>query len=34
LIAVRGGAHGIRRWESAGLTGYKRLMIRWMSALV
>jgi acetyl esterase len=34
LIAVRGGAHGIRRWESAGLTGYKKLMAGWMSALV
>jgi alpha-L-fucosidase 2 len=34
LIAVRGGAHGIRRWESAGLTGYKKLMIRWITALV
>ena len=32
LIAVRGGAHGIRRWEAAGLTGYKKLMIRWITA--
>jgi len=30
LLAVNGGAHGVRRWESAGLTGYKRLMIRWL----
>jgi alpha-L-fucosidase 2 len=30
LLAVNGGAHGLRRWESAGLTGYKRLMIRWL----
>jgi alpha-L-fucosidase 2 len=31
LIAVRGGGHGLRRWESAGLTGYKALMIDWLS---
>jgi acetyl esterase len=30
LIAVNGGSHGLRRWESAGLTGYKRLMGRWL----
>jgi len=30
LIAVNGGVHGLRRWESAGLTSYKRLMIDWM----
>ncbi|HTM49606.1 MAG TPA: alpha/beta hydrolase [Bryobacteraceae bacterium] len=30
LIAVKGGVHGLRRWESAGLTGYKRLMVDWL----
>ena len=30
LLAVNGGAHGLRRWESAGMTGYKRLMVRWL----
>jgi alpha-L-fucosidase 2 len=30
LIAVKGGGHGLRRWESAGLTSYKRLMVDWL----
>jgi alpha-L-fucosidase 2 len=30
LIAVNGGGHGLRRWEAAGLTSYKRLMIDWL----
>ncbi len=30
LISVRGGGHGVRWWESAGLTGYKRLMMDWL----
>jgi alpha-L-fucosidase 2 len=30
LIAVKGGGHGMRGWESAGLTSYKRLMIDWL----
>ncbi len=30
LLAVNGGVHGLRRWESAGLTTYKRLMIEWL----
>ena len=30
LIAVNGGGHGLRLWESAGLTSYKRLMIDWL----
>jgi len=30
LLAVKGGPHGLRRWESAGMTGYKRLMIWWL----
>jgi acetyl esterase/lipase len=30
LIAVKSGGHGIRGWESAGLTSYKRLMIDWL----
>ena len=30
LLAVKGGGHGLRRWESAGLTSYKRLMIGWL----
>lgn len=33
LIAVRGGAHGLRRWESAGLTGYRKLLIQWMASV-
>jgi alpha-L-fucosidase 2 len=31
LIAVAGGGHGLRRWESAGLVGYKALMVDWLS---
>lgn len=34
LIAVKGGAHGLRRWESAGLTSYKRLMMGWLQKRV
>jgi acetyl esterase len=34
LLAVKGGGHGIRRWESAGLTSYKRLMIGWLNKRV
>jgi acetyl esterase len=30
LLAVKGGGHGMRGWESAGLTSYKRLMIEWL----
>jgi alpha-L-fucosidase 2 len=30
LMSVNGGVHGLRRWESAGLTSYKRLMIDWL----
>jgi acetyl esterase len=30
LLAVKGGGHGLRRWEFAGLTSYKRLMIDWL----
>ena len=30
LIAVNGGVHGLRRWEAAGLTSYKRLMTTWL----
>jgi len=30
LLAVKGGGHGLRWWESAGLTSYKRLMIDWL----
>ena len=30
LLAVKGGEHGVRRWESAGLTSYKRIMIDWI----
>ncbi len=30
LIAVKGGGHGLRWWESAGLTSYKNLMTRWL----
>ena len=30
LLAVKGGVHGLGRWESAGLTSYKRLMIGWL----
>jgi len=32
LIAVRGGGHGLRWWESAQLTGYKKLMIQWLQS--
>lgn len=30
LIAVKGGGHGLRLWESAGLTSYKNLMTGWL----
>jgi acetyl esterase len=30
LLAVNGGEHGLRRWESAGLTSYKRIMTDWL----
>lgn len=30
LLAVKAGGHGLRWWESAGLTSYKRLMIAWL----
>jgi acetyl esterase len=30
LLSVNGGVHGLRRWESAGLTSYKRLMTGWL----
>jgi alpha-L-fucosidase 2 len=30
LLVVKGGRHGIRWWESEGLTGYKEKMIRWL----
>ena len=30
LLAVKGGGHGVRAWESTGLTSYKRLMIDWL----
>jgi acetyl esterase len=30
LLAVKGGGHGLRWWESAGLTSYKRLMLEWL----
>lgn len=30
LLAVNGGAHGLRQWELAALTGYKRLMTSWL----
>jgi acetyl esterase len=31
LLAVNGGVHGLRRWESAGLTSYKHLMTDWLT---
>jgi alpha-L-fucosidase 2 len=34
LLAVNGGGHGLRWWESAGLTSYKRLMIGWLQKRV
>ena len=34
LLAVKGGAHGLRRWESAGLTSYKDLMVGWLNKRV
>ena len=30
LLAVKGGGHGMRGWEAAGLTSYKRLMVEWL----
>ena len=30
LLAVKGGGHGLRWWESAGLTSYKGLMLEWL----
>ena len=34
LYPVKGGGHGIRWWESQGLTVYKREMIRWLRAVM
>jgi acetyl esterase len=34
LLAVKGGGHGLRRWESAGLTSYKALMVGWLNKRV
>jgi acetyl esterase len=34
LMAVKGGGHGLRGWESAGLTSYKQLMIGWLNRRV
>jgi acetyl esterase len=34
LVAVKGGGHGVRRWESAGLTSYKDLMVGWLNKRV
>jgi acetyl esterase/lipase len=34
LLAVKGGGHGLRGWESAGLVSYKRLMIGWLNRRV
>src|SRR5262249_20985417 len=34
LLAVKGGGHGLRRWEAAGLTSYKRLMVEWLKKRV
>ncbi len=31
LLAVKGGGHGLRGWESAGLTSYKDLMVGWLN---
>jgi acetyl esterase len=30
IYPVQGGHHGLRRWESTGLTDYKEQMIRWL----
>ena len=30
LFSVEGGVHGLRRWESSGLTAYKAYMVRWL----
>ena len=30
LLAVKGGGHGLRGWEFAGLTSYKRVTIDWL----
>lgn len=30
LLAVNGGGHGLRGWESQGLTSYKRIMVDWL----
>ena len=30
LYAVKGGNHGLRRWESVGLTDYKDQMVAWL----
>jgi acetyl esterase len=34
LLAVKGGGHGVRWWESAGLVSYRRLMIDWLRTRV
>ena len=30
MIAVRGGGHGLRGWDAAATTTYKRLMVEWL----
>lgn len=34
LYPVKGGGHGMRWWESQGLTAYKHEMIRWLRAVM
>jgi dipeptidyl aminopeptidase/acylaminoacyl peptidase len=34
IYTVKGGAHGIRAWESAKLTDYKAPMIRWIQKVL
>lgn len=34
IFPVKGGAHGIRAWESAKLTDYKPAMIRWIQKVL
>jgi acetyl esterase len=34
LYTVEGGGHGIRGWESAGLTGYKDHMVTWLEKVM
>jgi acetyl esterase len=34
LYRVEGGGHGIRGWQTSGLTNYKASMVRWLQQIL